>query len=147
MSALVLFARRGEFIRGTVRCVGVRLHPSAPDSPERYLSDLALTLDRSDLSGRQRAELNELRRFDLEAAVSFHTEARGWWRRPSRLRAAMRAHAPGVPVIRAHYDGYYDLVGWRAGRERLRELAASMDSSPPSRKRPEPGSGSESVEH
>jgi hypothetical protein len=130
VSALVLFARRGEFVQGTVRCVGVRLHPCAPGSPENYLSDLDRTLARSDLSGRERAELNALRQFDRVAAVSFHTEVRGWWRRPSRLRAAMRAHAPGVPIIEARANRYYELVGWRAGRERLRELTESTESSP-----------------
>jgi hypothetical protein len=130
VSALVLFARRSEFVQGTVRCVGVRLHPCAPDSPETYLRDLARTRARSDLPARERAELDELRDFALEAAVSFHTEARGWWRRPSRLRAAMRAHVPGVPIIEARSESYYELVGWRAGRDRLREPAKSTETSP-----------------
>lgn len=34
----------------------------------------------------------------------------------------MQAHAPGVPVISFTADHYYDLVGWRADQEKLRQI-------------------------
>jgi hypothetical protein len=124
ISALVFFARRTEFVQGTVKCVGVRLHPCTAGSPERYLHDVDRLLGGSDLSPREREELNRLRDFDKEIAVSFHTEVRGWRRRPAQLRKAMRTHAPGVPIIRRTSADYHDLVGWRAGRH-LTERATS----------------------
>jgi hypothetical protein len=117
ISALVLFSRRTEFVRGTVRCVGIRLHPAASGSPEHYLRSLERALAGSTLSPREREELNRFRDVDLEAAVSFHIEARGWRRRPARLRKAMRTHAPGVPILQRTSADYHDLVGWRAGRD------------------------------
>ncbi|GLY82329.1 hypothetical protein [Actinoallomurus iriomotensis] len=117
ISAIVLFSRRTEFVQGTVRCVGVRLHPCAAGSPERHLRDLDQALADSRLSAREREELNRLRDFDLETAVSFHIEVRGWRRRPAQLRKAMRRHAPGVPVIERRSDAYHELVGWRAARD------------------------------
>ena len=123
ISALVVFTRRTEFVQGTVKCVGVRLHPSTA-CPERYLQDVDRLLGGSDLSPREREELNRLRDFDKENAVSFHTEVRGWRRRPAQLGKAMRTHAPGVPIIRRTSADYHDLVGWRAGRH-LTERATS----------------------
>jgi hypothetical protein len=124
ISALVLFSRRTEFVHGTVRCVGVRLHPCAPDSPERRLR----AVERSPLTPREREELNRLRDVDLEAAVSHHVEVRGWRRRPADLRRAMRAHAPGVPILERTSADYYDLVAWRAAGD-LAERGAAWDTS------------------
>jgi hypothetical protein len=126
ISALVFFARRTEFIQGTVKCVGVRLHPCTADSPERYLQDMDRLLGGSDLSPREREELNRLRDFDMENAVSFHIEVRGWRRRPAQLRKAMRTHAPGVPIIRRRSADYHDLVGWRAGRDLTERTTSTM---------------------
>jgi hypothetical protein len=124
VSALVLFSRRTEFVQGTVRCVGVRLHPMAPSSPERHLAELEEAVSRHDLPLDVWERLRRLERrpsgAGLELAVSFHAEARGWGYRTSSLAEAMRAHAPGVPVVRKPSEHYYDLVGWRADQEALR---------------------------
>ena len=80
----------------------------------------------SDLSPREREELNRLRDFDMENAVSFHIEVRGWRRRPNQLRKAMRTHAPGVPIIRRRSADYHDLVGWRAGRDLTERATSTM---------------------
>jgi hypothetical protein len=125
ISALVFFARRTEFVQGTVKCVGVRLHPCTAGSPERYLQDMDRLLAGSELSPREREELNRLRDFDRENAVSFHIEVRGWRRRPAQLRKAMRTHAPGVPIIRRRSADYHDLVGWRAGWELTERVAST----------------------
>jgi hypothetical protein len=123
VSALVLFSRRTELVHGTVRCVGVRLHPMAPGSPERHLAELAEAMSRLDLPLDAWERLSRLDRSPsrdrLELAVSFHAEARGWGYHRARLEEAMRAHAPGVPVVRAPSERYYDLVGWRAGQQEL----------------------------
>jgi len=126
ISALVLFSRRTEFVRGTVRCVGVRLHPCAADSPERRLREV----ERSPLTPREREELNRLRDIDMEAAVSHHVEVRGWRRRSADLRRAMRAHAPGVPILERSSADYYDLVAWRAAGHGAERNAAMWDTSP-----------------
>ncbi|GAB3969877.1 hypothetical protein GCM10029978_042110 [Actinoallomurus acanthiterrae] len=125
VSALVLFSRRTEFVEGTVRCVGVRLHPMAPGSPERHLAELEEAVSRHDLPLDVWERLRRLDRgpseAGLELAVSFHAEARGWQYRTSSLTEAMRVHAPGVPVVREPSERYYDLVGWRADQEELRQ--------------------------
>jgi hypothetical protein len=126
ISALVFFARRSEFVQGTVKCVGVRLHPCTAGSPERYLQDVDRLLAGSDLSPREREELNRSRDFDKENAVSFHIEVRGWRRRPAQLRRAMRTHAPGVPIIRRRSVDYHDLVAWRAGRDLTERATPTM---------------------
>jgi hypothetical protein len=126
VSALVLFSRRTEFVQGTVRCVGVRLHPTAPGSPERHLAELKEAVSRHDLPLDVWERLRRLDRGpsgdELELAVSFHAEVRGWRYDPFRLTEAMRAHAPGVPVVREPSERYYDLVGWRAAQEELRRI-------------------------
>jgi hypothetical protein len=67
----------------------------------------------------------------MEAAVSFHAEARDWGFSESRLREAMLAHAPDVAVLSFTADSYYDLVAWRADQEKLREILgeAELDRS------------------
>lgn len=126
VSTLVLFARRTEFLHGTVECIGVRLHPTAADSPERHLALLEQTLSQVDLELHVWEELRKLNfgpsESQLETAVSFHTETRGWRFHSSRLAEATQAHAPGVPVIGFTADRYYDLVSWRADHEKLREI-------------------------
>ncbi|MEV0402082.1 hypothetical protein [Actinoallomurus sp. NPDC050550] len=125
VSALVLFSRRTEFVEGTVRCVGVRLHPMAPGSPERHLAELTEAVSRHDLPLDVWERLRRLDRgpseAGLELAVSFHAEARGWRYRTASLTEATRIHAPGVPVVREPSERYYDLVGWRADQEELRQ--------------------------
>jgi hypothetical protein len=131
VSALVIFSRRTEFARGTVRCLGVRLHPAAPGSPENHLAELGRALRRTDLELHEWKRLRALNagpsEHQIEVAVSFHIEARGWGYTRSRLKDAMLAHAPGVPVITATADGYYDLVGWRADQDELREVLENAD--------------------
>jgi hypothetical protein len=131
VSALVIFSRRTEFARGTVRCLGVRLHPAAPGSPENHLAELGRALRRTDLELHEWERLRALNagpsERQIEAAVSFHIEARGWGYTRSHLKDAMLAHAPGVPVITATADGYYDLVGWRADQDELREVLENAE--------------------
>jgi hypothetical protein len=131
VSALVLFSRRTELVHGTVRCVGVRLHPMAPGSPERHLAEVSAALSRLDLPLDAWERLSRLDRRPsgdrLELAVSFHAEARGWGYHGARLEAAMRAHAPGVPVVREPSGRYYDLVGWRADQEELRRILEDVE--------------------
>ena len=126
VSAIVLFSRRTEFLRGAVSCIGVRLHPVATDSPEQHLARLAQESSRPDLELHVWEQLRELNAgpsgSELEYAVSCHTEARSWGCRSSPLKHAIRIHAPGVPVIRFSAHHYYDLVGWRADQDRLRNL-------------------------
>lgn len=123
---LVLFARRTEFLHGTVECIGVCLRPTATDSPERHLALLDRTLSQVDLELHVWEQLRKLdsgpTESQLETAVSFHTEARGWRFRSSRLKEATRAYAAGVPVMEFTADSYYDLVGWRADQDKLREI-------------------------
>jgi hypothetical protein len=131
VSAFVIFSRRTEFARGAVRCLGVRVHPAAAGSPESYLAELSRALDRPELElhewERLRALGARLSGNRIEAAVSFHIEARGWGYTRSRLKEAMLAHAPGVPIISAPADSYYDLVGWRADQARLREVLENAE--------------------
>ncbi|MDN3356265.1 hypothetical protein [Actinomadura sp. DC4] len=126
VSALVLFSRRTEFLHGTVKCVGVRIHPAAAGSPERHLALLEQTLSQVDLELHVWERLRELdggpARSRLETAVAFHTEVRGWRFRRSRLEEAAWAHGPGVPVVAFTSGSYHDLVGWRADQRRLREI-------------------------
>jgi hypothetical protein len=126
VSTLVLFSRRTEFLHGTVECIGVRIHPAAAGSPERHLALLEQTLSQVDLELHVWDRLRKLdggpTQSQLETAVSFHTEARGWRFHSSRLKEATQGHAPGVPVIGFTADSYYDLVGWRADQEKLREI-------------------------
>jgi hypothetical protein len=63
----------------------------------------------------------------LETAVSAHTEVRGWACHHHRLRTAVRAHAPGVPVLGFTADSHYDLAGWRADQERLRAIVEDAE--------------------
>jgi hypothetical protein len=131
INALVLFSRRTEFARGTVRCVGVRLHPYATDSPESHVAALRRTRSRSDLTEAERARLADLPEgppgLDLELAVSFHTEARGWGFTRDLLKTAVRAHAPGVPVAERPAEDHRLLIGWRADREVVRRTAEEAD--------------------
>jgi hypothetical protein len=124
VSALVLFSRRTEFVHGTVRCVGIRLHPTAPGSPERHRAELEEAVSRHDLPLDVWERLRRLDRgpsgAGLELAVSVHAEARGWRYDGARVKETMRLHAPGVPVVREPSERYYDLVGWRAAQEELR---------------------------
>lgn len=126
VNALVLFSRRTEFLQGSVECIGVRLHPTLADSPERYLARRKQLLAQPDLELHVWEQLRKLdngpSESQLEAAVSFHAEARDWGFSKPRLCEAMRAHAPGVPVLSFTADSYYDLVGWRADQEKLREV-------------------------
>ncbi|GAA4609728.1 hypothetical protein GCM10023195_39440 [Actinoallomurus liliacearum] len=126
VSALVLFSRRTDFVHGAVRCVGLRVHPTAPGSPERHLAELDEAVSRHDLPLGVWARLRRLdrrpTREGLVLAVSFHAEARGWRYHSARLARAMRAHAPGVPVVREPSERYYDLVGWRADQDELRRI-------------------------
>lgn len=126
VGTLVLFSRRTEFLHGMVKCIGVRLHPTATDSPERHLALLGQTLAQVDLELHVWEQLRKLdsgpSESQLETAVSFHTEARGWRLHRSRLIEAMQAHAAGVPIIEFTADSYYDLVGWRADQNKLREI-------------------------
>ncbi|GAA0352066.1 hypothetical protein NE235_32555 [Actinoallomurus spadix] len=134
VSALVLFSRRTEFVQGTVRCVGLRLHPTAPGSPERHLAELDEAVSRHDLPLDAWDRLRRLDRRpsgeELVLAVSVHAEARGWRYHPARLARAMRAHAPGVPVAREPSERYYDLVGWRADQEELRRILEDAELRP-----------------
>ncbi|MCO5973284.1 hypothetical protein [Actinoallomurus soli] len=126
INALILFSRRTEFLRGTVECVGVRLNPSVAGSPEDHFARLRQILSRPDIELHVWEQLRELDgdlpEARMKTAVSLHTEVRGWSYRRSRVMEAVRAHAPGVPVIGFTADDYYHLVGWRAGQEKLREL-------------------------
>ncbi len=129
VSALVLFSRRTELLQGAIDCVGVRLHPTADGSPEHHLARLERTLSQVDLELHVWEQLRELDAgpspSQLETAVSAHTEVRGW--ACHRLREAVRAHAPGVPVLEFAADSYYDLVGWRADQERLRAIVEDAE--------------------
>ncbi len=131
VSALVLFSRRTEFIQGTVRCVGVRLHPCAAESPESHLAELRRARSRAGLTDEERALLAGLPDgppgFDKEMAVSVHVEAHGWGYTRARLREAVRAYAPGVPVVERQAGSYYGLVGWRADREKVREITENAE--------------------
>ncbi|MCO5969859.1 hypothetical protein [Actinoallomurus soli] len=134
VSALVLFSRRTEFIQGTVRCVGLRLHPTAPGSPERHLAEFDQAVSRHDLP---LDAWDRIRRLDrrpsregLVLAVSVHAETRGWRYRATPLARAMRAHAPGVPVVHEPTERYHDLVGWRADQEELRRILEDAELRP-----------------
>jgi hypothetical protein len=131
VSAFVVFSRRTDFLRGVVKCIGVRLHPCAPDSPESYLAELRRTRSRPDLTDEERARLGAIPdrppELDLEMAVSFHIEARGWGFTRARLKEAVRAHAPAVPIAEYPADRYWSLVGWRADRERLQQVRENAE--------------------
>jgi hypothetical protein len=132
VSAVVLFSRRTEFVHGAVKCVGVRLHPGAPESPERHIAELKRARSREDLTDEERAQLGRLPsrppELDMEMmAVSFHAEARSWRFTGARIKEAVRAQAPGVPVVERHADRYYALVGWRADREKVRRVTESAE--------------------
>lgn len=126
ISALVLFARRTDFVRGTVKCVGVRLHPCATKSPEAYAADLKQVRSRPDLTFAERARLDKMA-LSLEMAVSVHAEARGWGFTRSRIKDAIHTYAPGVPVVECDSSEYYQLVGWRADQEELRQIVENAE--------------------
>lgn len=131
VSALVLFTRRTLVLRGIVRCIGLRLHPYSPDSPERYLADLHEALGGEGLEEAERADIrrliDQLSQGQLEMAVSCHVEARGWRYRSDELLHAFETHAPGVPVAVYSDKAYWDLVGWSAGRDKLAEILESVE--------------------
>ncbi|GAA4610411.1 hypothetical protein GCM10023195_42710 [Actinoallomurus liliacearum] len=126
INALILFSRRTEFLRGAVECVGVRLNSSVAGSPEDHFARLKQILAKPDMELHVWEQLRELDRDLPEArmktAVSFHTEVHGWSYRHSSVLEAVRAHAPGVPVISFPADDYYHLVGWRADQEKLWQI-------------------------
>ncbi|MFG2000220.1 hypothetical protein ACGFNU_13815 [Spirillospora sp. NPDC048911] len=131
VSAVVLFARRTFILQGMVRCVGLRLHPYSPESPERYLEKLYRALERQDLEDSERADvrrlIDKLAHGQLEMAVSWHVEARGWQYWADGLRSALTAHAPGVPVAVFSEGSHWDLVGWQLGREKLAEILETAE--------------------
>ncbi|KAB2345936.1 hypothetical protein [Actinomadura rudentiformis] len=131
VSALVLFTRRTLVLRGIVRCVGLRLHPYSQDSPERHLADLREAQQREDLEEAERADIqrliDQLSQGQLEMAVSCHAEARGWRYRSDALRRSFETHAPGVPVAVYSDKAYWDLVGWRAGRDKLAGILETVE--------------------
>ncbi|GAA2628724.1 hypothetical protein GCM10010411_77640 [Actinomadura fulvescens] len=70
---------------------------------------------------------DQLSQGQLEMAVSCHVEAKGWRFKPKELRHALATYAPGVPVAVYSEQAYWDLVGWRVGREKLAEILESAE--------------------